>query len=86
MTERGRTTNEVLRTLRGEIFAAEMKVILDKELGRETSPIVKKLALLKLPRIEEPWPAQEPRPAHMRPRLRGRYVGTRTGAISRKAR
>lgn len=42
-------TEELLRTLRGEIFAAQMKVILDQQLGRETSPIVKKLAALKLP-------------------------------------
>lgn len=46
----GRARKEqLLRTLRREIFAAEMKVILDKELGRETSEIVKRLAALKLP-------------------------------------
>ncbi|WDF33723.1 hypothetical protein PTW37_01985 [Arthrobacter agilis] len=51
------TTEELLKTLRREIFAAEMKVILDKELGRETSPTVKRLAALKLPpraRLHEP--------------------------------
>ncbi|TYC95857.1 hypothetical protein FQ377_14600 [Arthrobacter echini] len=43
------STNELLETLRGEIFAAEVKVILDQRLGRETSPTVKKLAAVKLP-------------------------------------
>lgn len=43
--------DELLRTLRREIFAAEMKVILDKELGRETSSTVKKLAGIKLPPV-----------------------------------
>lgn len=47
------TTDELLRTLRREIFAAEMKVILDKELGRETSPTVKKLAGMRMPPIDE---------------------------------
>lgn len=44
-----RSKEELLDVLEGEIFAAQMKVILDKELGRETSPTVKKLAELKLP-------------------------------------
>jgi hypothetical protein len=53
------TTEELLRTLRREIFAAEIKVILDKELGRETSSTVKRLAALKLPpraRLHKPLP------------------------------
>ncbi|NOJ58423.1 hypothetical protein [Arthrobacter sp. 260] len=44
-------TNELLRMLRSEIFAAQLKVVLDQKLGRETSPTVKKLAAMTMPSI-----------------------------------
>lgn len=43
---------EVLDTLRREIQAAQLKVVLDQELGRSTSDAVKKLAAMQLPRDE----------------------------------
>ncbi|MHA7271371.1 hypothetical protein [Arthrobacter sp. HLT1-20] len=42
---------EVFDTLRREILAARLKVTLDQELKRETSPTVKRLAGMKLPPI-----------------------------------
>lgn len=46
------TTEKLLRTLRREIFAAQLKVVLDKKLGRVTSPAVKKLARMTMPPIK----------------------------------
>ncbi|MCG2621775.1 hypothetical protein LVY72_07565 [Arthrobacter sp. I2-34] len=43
--------DQVLSTLRSEILAAQLKETLDELLGRETSPAVKRLARMKLPRI-----------------------------------
>lgn len=40
---------EVIKTLRQEIQAAQLKVVLDRELGRKTSEAVKKLATMDLP-------------------------------------
>jgi hypothetical protein len=45
---------EVFDTLRREILAARLKVTLDQELKRETSPTVKRLAGMKLPPIVRP--------------------------------
>ncbi|KQN88983.1 hypothetical protein [Arthrobacter sp. Leaf69] len=47
-------TNEVFATLRREILAARLKVTLDNQLGRESSPTVKYLAGMKLPSIGRP--------------------------------
>jgi hypothetical protein len=41
--------DEVLATLRREILAARLKVTLDAQLGRKTSPKVKLLSEMKLP-------------------------------------
>lgn len=89
MTDRKRTKDELLETLRGEIFAAEIKVALDKELGRETSPIVKKLAAVKLPagtayRPEEVEPAgvRSKNCTRYRSAIGGRYVTKSTSAGS----
>jgi hypothetical protein len=41
--------DEIFRTLRREILAARLKVTLDEQLGRETSPTVMRLAGMKLP-------------------------------------
>ncbi|WP_193342621.1 hypothetical protein [Pseudarthrobacter sp. AB1] len=43
--------DEVFATLRREILAARLKVTLDEQLNRETSPTVKSLAQMKLPPI-----------------------------------
>ncbi len=45
------STDELLRTLRREILAAELKVVLDRRLRRDTAPAVKKLAGMMLPPI-----------------------------------
>jgi hypothetical protein len=45
---------QVFATLRGEILAARLKVTLDEQLNRETSPTVKALAQMKLPPIVRP--------------------------------
>lgn len=42
-------TNQVFAMLRREILAARLKVTLDNQLGRETSPTVIRLAKMKLP-------------------------------------
>ncbi|MGW6174344.1 hypothetical protein ACWF5H_12680 [Arthrobacter sp. NPDC055138] len=48
----GPTNKErVFETLRREILAARLKVTLDEELDRQTSPTVKRLARMKLPPI-----------------------------------
>jgi hypothetical protein len=47
-------TNQVFATLRREILAARLKVTLDEQLHRETSPTVKRLAGMKLPPIAGP--------------------------------
>lgn len=82
MTDRKRTKEELLEALRGEIFAAEVKVILDKQLGRKTSPTVQKLAALKLAPASrttvrlQPQPDAEPLKASPR-RTRHRFVTNR---------
>lgn len=43
--------DQVLSTLRREILAAQLKETLDEQLGRETSPAVKRLARMELPPI-----------------------------------
>lgn len=43
--------DQVFFTLRREILAARLKVTLDQELNRETSPTVKRLAQTTLPPI-----------------------------------
>lgn len=43
--------DQVLRTLRREILAARLKVTLDEQLNRETSPTVKRRARMKLPPV-----------------------------------
>ncbi|MPY12100.1 hypothetical protein [Arthrobacter bussei] len=69
MTDRKPTTNELLRELDNEIFAAQMKVALDLQLGRETAPIVKRLAAMKMPPIVElPPEPEEIQPVRTRPR------------------
>lgn len=45
----GKSKTEMYGILRREIRAARLKVTLDKNLGRETSDTVKKLANMKLP-------------------------------------
>ena len=40
---------QVLGQLRREIHAARMKVVLDEQLGRETSPVVLRLSKMKVP-------------------------------------
>jgi aromatic ring-cleaving dioxygenase len=45
---------QVFATLRREILAARLKVTLDSQLGRETSPTVERLAGMKLPPIARP--------------------------------
>ncbi|WP_354191377.1 hypothetical protein [Arthrobacter sp. UYCu712] len=45
---------QVFATLRREILAARLKVVLDEQLNRETSPTVKALAQMKLPPIVRP--------------------------------
>lgn len=42
---------KVFRALRQEILAARLKVVLDEQLGRETSPVVLQLSRMKLPPI-----------------------------------
>jgi hypothetical protein len=52
----------VINTLRREILAARLKVILDEQLRRETSPTVKALARMKLPAIFRPsYRARDPK-------------------------
>lgn len=46
---------QVFDTLRREILAARLKVTLDEQLHRETSPTVKRLAGMKLPPIARPY-------------------------------
>ncbi|AOT04706.1 hypothetical protein [Arthrobacter sp. U41] len=46
--------DQVFATLRREILAARLKVTLDEQLNRETSPTVKALAGMKLPPIVRP--------------------------------
>lgn len=41
--------DQVLDTLRREILAARLKVTLDEQLNRETSPTVQRLAGMRLP-------------------------------------
>lgn len=45
------TKDQVFATLRREILAARLKVTLDEQLGRETSPTVIRLSNMKLPPI-----------------------------------
>lgn len=45
---------QVFRKLRREILAARLKVTLDEQLNRETSPTVKRLSEMKLPAIAKP--------------------------------
>lgn len=45
---------QVFATLRREILAARLKVTLDQQLGRETSPTVTRLSKMKLPPIARP--------------------------------
>lgn len=45
---------QVFATLRREILAARLKVTLDEQLNRETSPTVRALAQMKLPPIVKP--------------------------------
>lgn len=45
---------EVFDTLRREILAARLKVTLDEQLKRPTSPTVKRLAGMKLPPVVRP--------------------------------
>ncbi|MDJ0356061.1 hypothetical protein [Paenarthrobacter sp. PH39-S1] len=47
--------DQVFATLRREILAARLKVTLDEQLGRQTSPTVKRLAGMKLPPIGRPY-------------------------------
>lgn len=47
--ERRSHRDQVLDTLRREIYAARLKIILDEQLGRETSPEVRRLAGMKAP-------------------------------------
>lgn len=47
-------TKQVFATLRREILAARLKVTLDNQLGRGTSPTVKRLSQMKLPSIARP--------------------------------
>lgn len=47
-------TNQVFATLRREILAARLKVTLDEQLGRKTSPTVTHLAGMNLPPIGRP--------------------------------
>lgn len=55
--------DEVFATLRREILAARLKVTLDKQLNRETSPTVKALAGMKLPPIVRPnYRGGDPKP------------------------
>ncbi|MCP1413685.1 hypothetical protein [Paenarthrobacter sp. A20] len=55
MTEQSNTDkahkDQVFRKLRREILAARLKVTLDEQLKRPTSPTVKKLSAMKLPAI-----------------------------------
>ncbi len=82
MTDRKRTKEELLKTLRREIFAAQMKVILDKEFGRETSPTVKKLAKMTMPPITTSRP-EEVELAPARSRTSMRYVsGKNSGLVA----
>ncbi|MGP0223236.1 MULTISPECIES: hypothetical protein [unclassified Paenarthrobacter] len=46
--------DQVFRKLRREILAARLKVTLDEQLKRPTSPTVKKLSEMKLPAIIRP--------------------------------
>ena len=46
--------DQIFDTLRREILAARLKVTLDEELGRDTSPTVTRLAKTKLPPIVNP--------------------------------
>lgn len=47
--------DQVFDTLRREILAARLKVTLDEQLNRDTSPTVKRLARMKLPPIVRPY-------------------------------
>lgn len=85
MTDRKRTKEELLKTLRREIFAAQMKVILDKELGRTTSPTVRKLAELKRPPFTETQP-QKLEVASAKFRTSKRYVSRKNGVLAAAAR
>ena len=51
--------DQVFDTLRREILAARLKVTLDEQLHRETSPIVKRLSQMKLPPISRPYQADD---------------------------
>lgn len=83
------STEQLLRTLRREIFAAQMKVALDKELGRKTSPTVKKLAGMKMPSTSASQPEEvEPertrlrRTGRYRSGISGRYVTAKSGRVA----
>jgi hypothetical protein len=76
MTKRGTydpaCKDQVFATLRREILAARLKVTLDEQLNRETSPMVKRLARMKLPpivSIDHLWAVSGLR-VWCRPRLR----------------
>lgn len=47
--------DQVFYTLRREILAARLKVTLDEQLNRETSPTVLRLSRMKLPPIVRPY-------------------------------
>lgn len=50
---------QVLRALRREILAAQLKVTLDEQLGRTTSRQVKELAEMKLPPLIRTTPTSK---------------------------
>ncbi|MGF4043314.1 hypothetical protein ACX800_03845 [Paenarthrobacter nitroguajacolicus] len=53
--DRNRARKEqVFKKLRREILAARLKVTLDQQLNRETSPSVKRLSEMKLPPVAKP--------------------------------
>ncbi|WP_420178833.1 hypothetical protein [Paenarthrobacter sp. TA1.8] len=53
--DRNRARKEqVFKKLRREILAARLKVTLDQQLNRETSPTVKRLSEMKLPPVAKP--------------------------------
>lgn len=81
MTERRPTANELLRTLRREIYAAQLKVVLDKKLGRKTDPAVKKLAAMKMPPIEDSYPAPVTNGASTRTAKTVRYGTGKSGRV-----
>lgn len=51
----GLSKDQVFETLRREILAARLKVTLDEQLHRKTSPTVKRLAKMKLPPVRRSY-------------------------------